>query len=69
MFDLNAIMYFKFISQEVGYGVFSKKKLDSGTLIGEYSGIIRENCNDQSYSWEYKTKIKQLKDVNLIYKN
>ena len=34
-------MVIKWIDNTVGYGVFAGKDLDAGTLIGEYTGVVR----------------------------
>lgn len=54
----------RFISDEVGFGLFAEKDLDAGTLIAEYTGIVQEGRDvspeegngegyDTDYTWDY----------------
>ena len=37
---MDDLIYVKFISEKVGYGVFSKSLIDKEQIIGEYTGVI-----------------------------
>ena len=45
----------KYISPEIGYGLFTARTIKNGEMIGEYTGILREWSKDTDgiYSWEY----------------
>jgi SET domain-containing protein len=63
-----ASLFLNFISPQVGWGVFAQEDMPLGTLVGEYTGIIREaqDCepvrNDQGhflsdYAWNYPDEL------------
>jgi SET domain-containing protein len=33
----------KFISKQLGYGVFARERIKKGAYVGEYTGVVREN--------------------------
>ena len=54
----------RFISKEVGYGLFTEEDLDAGAFIGEYTGVVQEGLDlppvnpdagsfDTDYTWDY----------------
>lgn len=47
----------RWISPEIGYGVFATRPIPKGTYIGEYMGIVRERFfwkkQDNPYAFEY----------------
>ena len=58
-------MYFRFISKEVGYGVYAKKHLKKGTFVGEYTGIVKTSDKvNMSYSWKYVSNLQKFPNVN-----
>ena len=48
---MDELIYGKFIDKYIGYGVFAKKDIIKGTIIGEYTGYIEGYNKDYSYSW------------------
>lgn len=51
-------VYIKWMSEQVGYGVFASKDIKRGNFVGEYTGVIRsvESVRDvraSAYSWSY----------------
>ncbi len=46
-------MYFKFISDDIGYGVFAKEKIIADTMLGEYTGVIKKSHHNKNYAWAY----------------
>ena len=63
-----AEVFLAFISDQVGWGVFAQKDLPAGTLVGEYTGIIREaqDCEPvrddkghflSDYAWNYPDEL------------
>jgi hypothetical protein len=55
-----APMYLKWISADIGYGVFAREDINSGQLIGLYSGQLRvmrsineKPVEDVDYAWYY----------------
>jgi SET domain-containing protein len=42
----------KYISKEIGYGLFTKRKLNKNQFIGEYTGEVVRDGNDNEYAWE-----------------
>lgn len=53
-----ADMYVKYISDEMGYGVFANSDIKQGDLVGEYAGIIddKSNTTDTTWAWSYPSK-------------
>lgn len=51
-------VYIKWISKTVGYGTFAAKDLPTGTLIGEYTGIVmpKSAVKNRTWSWKYPIK-------------
>ena len=54
----------RFISDEVGYGLFAEEDLEAGTFIGEYTGVVQEGFDappddtgkgayETDYTWDY----------------
>ena len=54
----------RFISEDVGYGLFAEEDLEPGTFIGEYSGLVQEGFEtppdetgkgayETDYTWDY----------------
>lgn len=50
-----APVYVKWISEEVGYGLFASKDISAGDLIGEYAGVVvpKKMIKDKSWAWKY----------------
>lgn len=38
--DTDKYLYFKYVSEDIGYGVFAKEKILADTMLGEYTGVI-----------------------------
>jgi hypothetical protein len=38
---MDSLIEAKYISNEIGYGVFSKRKINKNTIIGEYTGVLK----------------------------
>lgn len=53
-----APIYIKWISDEVGYGVFAREDIPAGTLIAEYSGVVvpKNRVRNRTWSWKYPIK-------------
>jgi len=51
--ELNRGLALKFVSEELGYGVFATETLGADTCLGEYSGIVLFTQNPGSYSLVY----------------
>jgi uncharacterized protein len=48
----------RYVSEQVGYGVFAEEELEGGSFIGEYTGMVRENDRRyfaplNNYCYEY----------------
>lgn len=50
-----ADIYVKFISDEIGYGLFANGPIKKGDLIAEFTGIIQNesDTNDSTWAWAY----------------
>lgn len=50
-----APIYVKWVSDEVGYGVFASEDIPAGTLIAEYTGVVqlKESVENRTWSWKY----------------
>jgi len=55
---MEEIIYVKFISNEIGYGVYAKKFIKANSIIGEYTGVITDDSDDYTYCWTYKSDFK-----------
>lgn len=55
----HANIYVKFISNEIGYGLFANAPIKKGELIDEYTGIIqnKSDTNDSTWAWSYPVSI------------
>lgn len=53
-----ATVYVKWISEDVGYGLFASEDIEEGNLIGEYSGVVclKKQVNNMTWSWKYPIK-------------
>ena len=54
---MDSLIMAKYISNEIGYGVFSKTKINKNTIIGEYTGVLKQTPVDSTYSWRYKSSV------------
>ena len=43
----------KYISPEVGHGLFACQKFKKGDFVIEYTGELRKNGGDSTYAWSY----------------
>ena len=59
---MEEIIYVKFISNEIGYGVYAKEFIKANSIIGEYTGVITDDSDDYTYCWTYKSDFKQYKN-------
>lgn len=57
MNDIDEIIEAKYINDVLGYGVFAKKLISEGTVIGEYAGVIGRGFHYNEYSWRYPSKL------------
>lgn len=50
--------YIKWISADIGYGVFASRDIAEGELLAEYTGIVwpRSEVKDRTWSWKYPIK-------------
>ena len=37
----------------MGWGVFAKRHINAGEIIGEYTGLIKKVGKSMNYSWKY----------------
>jgi len=51
--DTDKYLYFKYISDDIGYGVFAKEKIIADTMLGEYTGVIKKSNHNKSFAWAY----------------
>jgi len=53
-----APVYVKWMSDEVGYGLFASEDISAGSLIGEYAGVVtqKDQVHDRTWSWKYPIK-------------
>ena len=56
----------RYISPEVGYGLFAEADIHKGTFIGEYTGVVREN-NDHLTMNHYLYRYPVLDDIGRDY--
>ena len=52
---MDSLIQAKYISKEIGYGVFAKTKINKNRIIGEYTGVLKQTPDDSTYSWRYKS--------------
>ena len=50
--------YVKWISDEIGYGVFASEDIAAGSYIAEYTGIVqlKKSVKNRTWSWKYPPK-------------
>jgi hypothetical protein len=61
-----APMQIKWISPEIGYGVFATKKIKKDDLIQVYTGVVdlKDNIPNKDYCWQYGVKTIDGKNVS-----
>jgi SET domain-containing protein len=47
----------KYIDSKLQFGVFAKKPIKKGTLLGEYTGLIGQGFMQNIYAWNYPSKL------------
>ena len=62
-----APIYIKFITKDVGYGIFAAQDIKKGELIGEYTGIVKpvdfsKKKEDFDYAWGFPPPAKFVVD-------
>jgi hypothetical protein len=50
------LMAIKWVSPQAGFGVFAKRDIKKGELVGIYCGEIVLNARDKDYLWSYRSK-------------
>ena len=48
---MDNFLEFKFINEEIGFGVFATQHIPANTVLGEYTGILCLDEGDSTYSW------------------
>ena len=51
--DTDKYLYFKYVSEDIGYGVFAKEKILADTVLGEYTGVVKKGHHNKNYAWAY----------------
>ncbi len=59
----------RFIDDKVGYGVFAKKRIPKGTVLGMYTGKLKLLAGDSHSKYLFSFHAKALKDVLIDGKN
>lgn len=61
----------RFISKNVGVGVFAEQDLQPGDFLGEYTGVVmhRDDVHGKDYTWEYPVITEDNRRVSLDAKN
>ena len=64
---MDNLIYFKFISNEIGFGVFALINILANTIIGEYNGLITDKYQNKcKYAWSYNTEFKGFKPESIF---
>ena len=61
--DYDNNVYGKFINENIGFGLFAKRKLNKGAIIIEYVGEIQRSSDYSVYSWKYLSHFKNKKAI------
>jgi len=55
-FEDDKRLYVSLVDAETGYGVFPEVYLSTGSIIGEYAGIITSKSANTDYAWIYHSR-------------
>ena len=50
--DLESQYYIRFSNFVRGHGVFAARDLANGTVLGQYTGLLRQQVGDTDYAWQ-----------------
>jgi hypothetical protein len=50
--DLESQYYIRFSNWVRGHGVFAARDLAIGTVLGQYTGLLRQQVTDTDYAWQ-----------------
>ena len=59
------LMYIKWVSKQAGFGVFAKRDINSGELIGRYTGDVVLDASNTDYLWTYQSKVIKGEEVSI----
>ena len=49
-------MVIKWVSPELGFGVFAKRLIKQSELVGRYTGIVTRTPESSDYAWSYQSR-------------